>query len=116
MRDFAGRAKNGSGRDQHSSIGEPSHAMSLKEALQMANAVLSSPNRRFGIISAVRLAHAKGWEEAELTGLAAQVAARMRAQLTKAERTLRNSGHDDQADEIRGVLRTDPLQPDGYIH
>jgi hypothetical protein len=40
----------------------------------------------------------------------------MRAELTKAERTLRNSGHDDQADEIRGVLQTDPLQPDGYIH
>ena len=37
-------------------------------------------------MEAVRLAHAKGWEEAELTGLAAQVAARMRTQLTKAER------------------------------
>jgi hypothetical protein len=90
--------------------------MSLKEATEVANAILSRPNRRFGIISAVRLAHAKGWEEAELTGLAAQVAARMRAQLTKAERTLRNSGHYDQADEIRGVLQTDPLQPDGYTH
>jgi hypothetical protein len=90
--------------------------MSLKEATEVANAILSRPNRRFGIISAVRLAHAKGWEEAELTGLAAQVAARMRAQLTKAERTLRHSGHYDQADEIRGVLQTDPLQPDGYTH
>ena len=116
MTDFAGRAKNGSGRDQHISIGEPSHALSLKDALQMANAILSRPNRRFGIMEAVRLAHAKGWEEAELTGLAAQVAARMRTQLTKAERTLRNSGHHDQADEIRGVLQTDPLQPDGYTH
>ena len=48
-----------------------SHALSLKEALQMANAILSRPNRRFGIMEAVRLAHAKGWQEAELTGLAA---------------------------------------------
>ena len=116
MRDFAGRAKNGLDRDQHSSIGAPSQVMSLKEATDVANAILSRPNRRFGIVTAVRLAHARGWEEAELTGLAAQVAARMRAQLTKAERTLRNSGHDDQADEIRGVLQTDPLQPDGYTH
>ena len=114
MSDFAG--KNGLGRDHQYSIGATSHAMSLKEALQMANAILSRPNRRFGIMEALRLAHAKGWQEAELTGLAAQVAARMRAQLTKAERTLRNSGHDDQADEIRGVLQTDPLQPDGYTH
>jgi hypothetical protein len=115
MSDFA--RKNGSGRDhQYSSVGATSNAMSLKEALHMANAILSRPNRRFGIMEAVRLAHAKGWEEAELTGLAAQVAARMRTQLTKAERTLRNSGHDDQADEIRGVLQTDPLQPDGYTH
>jgi hypothetical protein len=116
MRDFARRVTKGSGRDQDNGIGEPSHALSLKDALQMANAILSRPNRRFGIIEAVRLAHAKGWEEAELTGLAAQVAARMRTQLTKAARTLRNSGHHDQADEIRGVLQTDPLQPEGYIH
>jgi hypothetical protein len=116
MRDFARGVKKRSGRDQDNNIGEPSHALSLREALQMANAILSRPNRRFGIMEAVRLAHAKGWEEAELTGLAAQVAARMRAQLTKAERTLRNSGHHDQADEIRGVLQTDPLQPEGYIH
>ena len=116
MSDFVGAAKKWAGRDQHSSIVEPSPGMSLKEATEVANAILSRPNRRFGIISAVRLAHAKGWEEAELTGLAAQVAARMRAQLTKAERTLRNSGHYDQADEIRGVLQTDPLRPDGYTH
>jgi hypothetical protein len=116
MSDFVGAAKKWAGRDQHSSIVEPSPGMSLKEATEVANAILSRPNRRFGIISAVRLAHAKGWEEAELTGLAAQVAARMRAQLTKAEPTLRNSGHYDQADEIRGVLQTDPLQPDGYTH
>jgi hypothetical protein len=116
MSDFVGAAKKWADRDQHSSIEEPSPGMSLKEATEVANAILSRPNRRLGIISAVRLAHAKGWEEAELTGLAAQVAARMRAQLTKAERTLRNSGHYDQADEIRGVLQTDPLQPDGYTH
>ena len=116
MRDFARGVKKGSSWDHDNSIGEPSHALSLKDALQMANAILSRPNRKFGIMEAVRLAHAKGWEEAELTGLAAQVAARMRTQLTKAERTLRNSGHDDQADEIRGVLQVDPLQPDGYIH
>ena len=116
MSDFAGAAKKWRGQGPTSSIVEPSPGMSHKEATEVANAILSRPNRRFGIINAVRLAHAKGWEEAELTGLAAQVAARMRAQLTKAERTLRNSGHYDQADEIRGVLQTDPLQPDGYTH
>jgi hypothetical protein len=101
MRDFARGMKKRSGSDQDNSIGEPSHSLSLKDALQVANAILARPNRRFSIMEAVLLAHAKGWEEAELT---------------KAERTLRNSGHHDQADEIRGVLQTDPLQPDGYIH
>ena len=31
--------------------------------LEVANAILSRPNRRFGIVNAVRLAHAKGWED-----------------------------------------------------
>jgi hypothetical protein len=39
MKDFVRGVKKGSGRDQDNSIGEPSHSLSLKEALQVANAI-----------------------------------------------------------------------------